>query len=353
LLFRLALALAGAGAIAMSSAAPAYAQSPSEINLAKQTAGDGLAAYNGGEFDKALSLFNQARKIYPSAQILRMIGYSELALERWLKATEALEASLDAKISPLSKDDKKDVLDQIAKAMSHLGTVHVTTKVAGATLVVDGGEPRPLPIDKPIRLQEGPHKLVVSAPEHLDATSDLKIEGGKPAEVALEPPLKAKPPPVVVAPPPPPPPPERKGLIPHQRLVGLAATGAGVLAGVGALVTVVEAAHWRSTANADVATHLKYYGQGCTMGDPRLCAYDISVTNNEANLANQLRNAAAGLGVTALVLGGAGITLFVTAPKQHAPADSAPPPPQTAPVSLATFACGSGGGLSLLCNGTF
>src|SRR5271166_4908556 len=104
------IAFVVAGALALAS--PAAAQSPSEVNLAKATAGEGLTAYNAGEFDKALGLFNQARKIYPSAQILRMIGYSELALEHWIKALEALEASLDAKVSPLGKDDRKDVQDQ-------------------------------------------------------------------------------------------------------------------------------------------------------------------------------------------------------------------------------------------------
>jgi hypothetical protein len=102
-------------------------------------------------------------------------------------------------------------------------------------------------------------------------------------------------------------------------------------------------------ANADVATHLGFYGQGCAMGDPRLCAYDTSVTNSEGNTANELRNAAAGLGVTALVLGGAGIALVLTAPKA-APAqqdNAAPPPPP--PVSLR---CGAGGA-SILCSGTF
>ena len=196
---------------------------------------------------------------------------------------------------------------------------------------------------------------MVTAPDHLDVTNDLKVEGGKQATVALEPPPKPKAlPPPPPPPPPPPAPPPPKGLIPHQRLVGMGAAGAGVLAGLGALVTVIEAAHWRSMANADVATHLGYYGKGCAMGDPRLCAYDISVTNGESNTANQLRNAAAGLGVTALVLGGAGITLFVLAPKQsRPPADSAPPSPQAGPVSRVTFACASGGGPSLLCTGTF
>src|SRR6516225_6558037 len=137
-MLRRALPFALLGALALTFAAPrARAQSPSEINLAKQTAGEGLTAYNAGEFDKALGLFNEARKIYPSAQILRMIGYSELALEHWMKALEALEGSLDAKITPLSTSDRKEVQDQIAKAMAHIGTVSVTSRTAGAQLSVD------------------------------------------------------------------------------------------------------------------------------------------------------------------------------------------------------------------------
>ena len=352
--FRLALAAAGAIGLCLT-AAPAYAQSPSEINLAKQTAGEGLAAYNANEYEKALGLFNQAKKIYPSAQIFRMVGYSELALEHWTKALDALEGALDAKVSPLTKEDKKDVQDNIAAAAAHVGTVNVTTKVAGAKLVVDGGEPLPLPLEKPFRLAEGPHKLVASAPpDRLDAVNDLKVEGGKTVEIALEPPVKAKPLPPPPPPPPPPPKPEPKGLIPQQRLVGIAATGGGVLAGIGALVTVIEAAHWRSMANADVAKHLTYYGQGCAMGDPRLCSYDISVTNQESTTANQLRNASVGLGVTALVLAGGGVALYLTAPKkpprprrQRAPPAQAPGPPG---VSLS---CGPGGGPGLFCRGTF
>jgi hypothetical protein len=103
-------------------------------------------------------------------------------------------------------------------------------------------------------------------------------------------------------------------------------------------------------ANADVNTHLGYYGQGCAMGDPRLCAYDISVTNQEANTANMLRNVAAGTGVAALVLGAAGIVFIATAPKKSpAPSDSASPPPPPPPVSLRC----APGGLSLSCSGTF
>src|SRR4051812_6601155 len=80
-------------AAALALAAPAFAQSPEEIKIARQTAGEGFAAYKAGEFEKALGLFETAKALYPSAQILRMSGYSELALERWEKAANTLDAA--------------------------------------------------------------------------------------------------------------------------------------------------------------------------------------------------------------------------------------------------------------------
>ena len=180
---RFALALAGVLVVAGPGVRPVACRG--EPRQAA-SAGEGARRLPGGrEFDKALGLFNQARKIYPSAQILRMIGYSELALDHWLKAVEPLEAALEAKVTPLSKDDRKDVQDQLVKALAHLGSVTVSSKVPGAQLSVDGGEAHALPLDKPIHLLEGPHKLLVTAPEHLDAVNELKVEGGRTLEVAL------------------------------------------------------------------------------------------------------------------------------------------------------------------------
>lgn len=335
---------------ALSLASPALAQSPEEIKLARQTAGEGLQAYNANEYDKALGLFTQARAVYPSAQIIRMIGYSELALEHWDKALVALEEALEAKISPLGKDDRKEVQENIQKALSHLGTITVTSKVPGAKLAVDKGDPRALPLDKPLRLVEGPHKLTVSAPDHLDAIKEIKVEGGKPLEIALDPAVKPKPKPIAL-PPPPPPKPDRKEWIPHQRLVGLGAMGVGVAAGAGALITMSQWIHWKGLAEDDAKLHEKNYGKGCAKGDYRLCQYDIEIVNRESAQADRLRNASLGLGIAAGVLAATGVVFFVAAPKAKPASDSAPAPAPSAPeVSLG---CGLSGGLGVVCNGAF
>ena len=85
-----------------------------------------------------------------------MVGYCELALEHWVKALDALDAALDDKLTPLSKDDKKDVRDNIAKAMAHVGTLTVTSKVPGARVSVDGGDPSPAPARQAPPPRRGP-----------------------------------------------------------------------------------------------------------------------------------------------------------------------------------------------------
>lgn len=337
---------------ALAFATPALAQSPEEIKIARQMAGEGFTAYKAGEFDKALDLFGQAKALYPSAQILRMAGYSELALERWEKAAASLEAALVATVSPLADADKKDVEEQLAKALNHLSTVAVSSRVPDTSLKVDDGPSRPLPLDKPIRLLEGKHRFTVSAPDHVDATDELNLEGGKLVELPLDPTEKAKPPPpppVVVAPPPP----QRKAWIPHQKTVGFALAGAGVAVGAATLVLAIESLHLQGIVKDDVALHKKFYGDRCARGDFRLCSYDIAVTNAEADRADALRSASIGLGIGAGVLAVAGVVLVVAAPKA-APSEpgSKAAPPRSARTSP-TLACSLAGLGGMSCAGTF
>jgi hypothetical protein len=340
----------------LALARPALAQSPAEIKIARQTAGEALGAYKAGEFEKALKLFDQARAVYPSAQILRMTGYTLLALERWEQAAVTMEQSRDSTLGALSADDRKEVDSQLAKVLSHLGMVTVTTKVDGAKLVIDSGEPRPLPLDKPIRLVEGKHQFTVSAPQHVDVTDEINVEGGKTAELDLEPEPKAKPPP-----PPPPPPPKprpvakvKKPLIPHQKTVGAVLLGGGVVFGGAALFTSIAAGHVRGNVANDVATHNAEYGTNCSQGDPRLCAFDIDVIDNEGNQANQIRNASIGLGITAAVLGVSGVVLVLSAPREapKQPADDAPRPAPP-PGSMSFVRCGLFGMGGMACGGAF
>jgi hypothetical protein len=187
--------MAAAVALSIGAACPetARAQSPGEIQIARQTAQEGLSAYKAGEYDKAVRLFEQARAIYPSAQILRMHGYSLLALRQWEKAADAMEASLTSTLGPLSDEDKTDVKEQLSKANAHLAMVTIKTTAGDAEVIIDGGDPIPLPLSKPLRLVAGKYKLTLKTPDHPEVLREVDIPGGAPIEIDMDPPKADEP----------------------------------------------------------------------------------------------------------------------------------------------------------------
>ncbi|UQA62461.1 PEGA domain-containing protein [Polyangium aurulentum] len=351
----LALALAVALGVAAQATAPgvAFAQeqvSQAQIQLARQAASEGLQAYRAGEFDKALNLFEQAKALYPSAQILRMIGYSLLALERWQPAAEAMEAALASKVTPLGEDDRKDVNEQLAKAMAHIGVLTVTSKVEGAKVAIDAEPPTALPVEK-LRMPPGKHKLTVTAPEHEDEVQEIDLEGGKPLELSIDPkPVKKPEPP---KPPPPPPPPKKVGWFPHQRAIGFGLLGTGVGVGLGALATGLTSIHLSNNVDRDTQIHQAVYGTNCSRGDLRFCNLDRKVISADASDANTLRTVTLGLGIGAGVLVATGVVFVIVGGPSEKPKDEAPAAPAPATGGLRSLSCGPFGGAGLSCTGTF
>jgi len=324
--FALAFAFAALALQVAAPAPPALAQTADEINQARATAKEAFAAYKANDFKKALVLFDQARKQYPSAQILRMTGYSYLALDEWEKAAELMDAAIASNLGPLDADDKKDTVESLAKAMPHLGLLSVTTDVAGAELIVDERAAVKLPLDKPLRLLAGKHKLTVRAPEHKDASHDVTVEGGgKLAEMKLSPaPIPKKvevPVPTVTATvtaPPRLPPPAPKGWIPMQMQIGLIAGGAGAAIGAVAVTTGVGALHLTDQVNADIARHDASYGKNCEKVSSayyRDCYFDTVVINHDADRANELATWSLATAIAGGVLLGGGIALVLFAPE--------------------------------------
>jgi hypothetical protein len=350
----LALAVLGSPGAVMAQIA-----SPQEIAIARQTALEGLTAYRAGQFDKALALFEQARAVYPSAQVLRMEGYSLLALDQWIKAADSMDAALTSEIGPLSPEDRTDVEQQLAKAMVHLGVINISSTVPGAQLTVDGGAPIALPLNKPLRMLEGKHTFVVTAPDHEDASEEISLEGGKAIDKVLDPTKKKavvveapKPPPL------PPPPPKKTSWFSMQREIGIAAGGAGVALGVATLTTALVGAHIRSNVATDVDLHKKNFGETCNKGDYRLCTFDRAVINSDADRADGLRDASVGLGIAAGVLVASGVVLVIFSGDSSAKPTEKENSAGAAPSAKRSeapgrFACGIAGASGIACTGTF
>lgn len=289
----LSLAFAAPAAVALAPRTAA-AQSEDEIKLGKQMAGDGLAAYKKGDYDRALGLFDQAVQLYPSGNILRMHGYTLLALEKWGDALDQMEKALDTKVGPLSDEERKDVTSQMAKAKQHFHFVLVKTNVADAELRVDG-RPVELPLSKPLRLLPGKHSFQVRAKGHEDVTEERDLETGKETELVLDPKKieldKPKEKKFVT---------RTKGWFGGQDAVGIGLFAGGLAVGAaGAVVGGISAAN-RAVVEADVARHLERFPKGCGSGTKtqrQLCEFDRAVVNNEADVEEQTRWTAIGLGI--------------------------------------------------------
>lgn len=354
--FRALCLLAALALTPLFASSPALAQTPDEINQARASAKEGLAAYKADDFKKALILFDSARKLYPSAQILRMTGYSYLALEQWEKAADLMDQAVLSQLGPLEAPDKKDVADQLEKAMAHLGFVSVTSTVAGAELTLDDRDPQKLPLEKPIRLLAGKHTIKVRAPEHTDATQEVTIEPGKTAEVKLSPvpiPKKVEPPPPPPKPKPPPPPP--KGWIPMQFVIGAGAAGAGLVLAAGAIATGAGALHLTDQVNNDIKLHKQGYGENCDRYPSLVdqCRFDRYVINYDSDRANTLANISLGTGIAGGVLLAGGATLILFSPQGPLGPKPAPAPKDDEAAPKTQVACGilpSGG---VTCAGTF
>ena len=158
-------------------------------------------------------------------------------------------------------------------ASAHVGTLVVTARVSGAKLVRRrrrASRQVPSPEAHPPG-KRGRTSSSATAPERLEnAPKDVKIEGGKPLELAMEPPVKLLPPP------PPPPPPSAAQPEADAQGAGAAPAIGGVRArrgwgrGVRRRLRSSRSSRrpdWRSMADADVATHLSIDGFGCATHD--------------------------------------------------------------------------------------
>lgn len=318
------------------------AQSPQEINLARETARDGLEAYQAGDFDKALSLFSQARAVYPSAQILRMTGYTLLALGEHMRAAEAMEAALDTKVVALAEADRADVEKQLGEAYARIGRIEARSKVAGAEVSIDGEPSLPLPLARPLRVAPGKHRVVRTVPGKPDVESEVEVRAGQALVVELDPtpapPAKVEPPPKA-APPAAAPPPAREPWFAGQRTVGFVLVGAGVASGAAALITALAGASLRDDVEADIARHQEAFGDACQKNDPRECLFDRAVINQDADRADTLRDTSVWLGIGAGVLAAGGATLLYFYPGERDARDARGAAPVQCAAAPAALSC--------------
>ncbi|MBM4374935.1 MAG: hypothetical protein FJ095_07605 [Deltaproteobacteria bacterium] len=314
-----------------------------------------LELYQKEQYADALLKFTDAEKLYPTAQVLRMQGYTLIALKRYVEAIEVLERALKTDFKPLLPVDAEDTEDQLKEALKRVASLTIRSSIAKATVRVDEGDPRPLP--QTLRLPTGAHHFVVEAPNHDPVDLSRDIQAGT-SVLQLDPTAKKVEVPIVA-----PPSQEDKskdsgagkprnlfgGWFPQQRNVGLALAGAGLAASGTALGLGIYGMNLESAVQTNIDAHRQNYDPACA-SNTALCLADNALINHDGERAAAYRNSAMVTGIAGAGLAVLGSLFVAFAPDgPFAPKKPADATPKSAELE---FGC-TFGVMSASCDGRF
>ena len=288
----LALSVLALGAPRVRAQAPDETGAPAEQAVVEDPARReastrfrrGVELYGEGNFEAALIEFQRTYDVAPSFRVLYNIGQAHLALRHYIDALQAFERYLEEGGDAVPAERREALVRQVQDLRNRTGTVMVRTSVPGATVSIDD-EPRgTTPLDAPIALDVGRHRIEVRASGFEATTRAIALAGGENATLAFE----LVPLPTITV--------ERGAEeVDHRRMrsvgrIGLIATG--VLA-IGAGIT----GGLSLGANSDLERELEMFP-----GDPSQIADARDRTRALSLSTDVLGGAALALGVTSLVL---------------------------------------------------
>ncbi|MGC4067248.1 MAG: PEGA domain-containing protein [Polyangiaceae bacterium] len=137
------------------------------------------AAYGGGQFVKARSLYLKALAIKSTPRILANLAQVEVRLEAYKSAANHAAASLEE----LGSD--KGVEAELAKAKKHVAAIVITSNVEGASVTVDGESFGTTPLRMPVYVESGERKVVLSKAGYATAERNLSLEKGTERRVEM------------------------------------------------------------------------------------------------------------------------------------------------------------------------
>jgi hypothetical protein len=294
------------------------AAQPLDEAQGKEFAREAMGHYKDNEYEDALVKFKQARALYPAGQVLRMTGYTLIALEKWVGAAEVLTEALAAELKPLLPRDAEHAQDQLALALEHVAKIELSSSVDGAKGAVDDGDEKRLPLT--VFLEPGGHRFIITAPGHAPVEREQDVSAGQQARIELDPtaltpeepePVAQPKPPKPKAKPEPEEPSDMFGWFPGQGIAGLATAGLGVAFTGVAIGTGIYGSTLRSAVRDNINAHNQSYDGSCSSNTDS-CLADISIINRDGERAKSYQNAAMGLGIAggSLIAVGAALFLF-------------------------------------------
>lgn len=184
--FLLAIALtAAAGGAAAAPETQPPPRSP-EQQAADRHFKSGVARFKAGKFTEALAEFERAYEISPHPLVLYNIAGCHRELSRYREAVKFYTRFLAEGVGKVPTSRLSDAQTELDAIFALVARVTVTVAPPdGAQLLVDGNPADPLPLDTPLILAPGEHRLVARAPGRGDAERSLRLASGDAVRVEL------------------------------------------------------------------------------------------------------------------------------------------------------------------------
>ena len=144
----------------------------------------GVAEYDAGRFEEAMSLFRRAHNAQPNARTFRGIGMACFELRDYVGAVRNLTAALQDARKPLSPDQRKDAKDLLERSRMFVDAYALKVVPETAHLTVDGRQPELEP-DGTVLLGFGAHWVEARAPGMATLARSIDVRGGARKELRL------------------------------------------------------------------------------------------------------------------------------------------------------------------------
>lgn len=150
---------------------------------------EGQAAYSAGDYDLALEKWQYAYELSQRAALLYNIAQAYSRLGRVSDEKAALEAFVEAEGSPpelvsVATERLRSIESRIART-----ALRIEGAVVGAEVYIDGEHVGTLPLEGPIRVPPGRHRVKAEAEGYVDAVATIIVQAGDtvPVELLFEP----------------------------------------------------------------------------------------------------------------------------------------------------------------------
>ncbi len=144
---------------------------------AKEHFETGLRLYEDGDYSLALIEFERAYSFVPDFRVLYNIGQVSIQLARYARASQALEQYLKnggAKIPSARASSVHNDLKMLEGRTAHL---MVNSNVEGAEILLDESILSKTPVNEPLLVDAGEHRITLQKPGYVTRTEPLVLAG--------------------------------------------------------------------------------------------------------------------------------------------------------------------------------